>query len=195
FYRANQLYFLTAPSLPDGTSIHDQVLVQGRLRVMEAGGREVPCARSESGDVVRCKSSLSSAAMQVTRLRVDKAFSRCIDLSLPPPGAQVELTLEAPLAPRVSGLRLGVPDGQRTTAGIGVEIIVDGEAVATTRLAEGRKGSRWLQFRSPMESLVVRAHRQAPESAPQVCLLFGDEEWRSVDAPEELSEAGLERRY
>lgn len=195
FYRANQVYFLTAPSLPESGTLHERILAESRIAVVDAAGTATPCSQDDEGQSWSCAGMGEAPAVLSHLRKVDNKNSRCLEVRIPPPPFAVELTLESPAKNLISGARVGIPDTARKDGRVAIEISVDGAVEGTAISKTRRNKMTWLQLKTAERQLKVRVSRSTEDGPKEACLLFSDEAWRVVNKPKgELDGAVLHKR-
>src|SRR5690606_37618124 len=123
FYRANQVYFLTAPTLAE-EEVHHRLLKDAEVAVLSEDGTHERCRRDEL--TFTCPGQGDDVTVRLKSRRVDGRVSECVDVRLPSPQQQIELVLKGETLALLSGARVGVPDKERKKKAAGeVRIAVE----------------------------------------------------------------------
>lgn len=193
FYRANQVYFLTAPSLPE-EDVHSRLLKDAEVALLSDDGRRTLCSRD--GLAFSCPGLDGDVTVRLQSRRVDKRTSECVDVRLPGTNQQIELLLRGDALALVSGTRVGLPDSERKRGEgeVRFSVEVDDDRAEVARV-QGRAKLRWLQLRTPRERLRVTVERSSDDGPSVACLIFSDVAWRSVKKPVALDDDVLEGRH
>jgi hypothetical protein len=178
FYRANQAYFLKMPAIADERETHERVVQSARVTLEDPAEACVL-----EGDAWRC-ASLTQAALQQQRRRVDHRNSRCLEIALPPPGQSLRVRIEGDVLPFLSGVRVGVADRDKkgATGAATLRVFVDDEAAGEAKL-KGHLKMTWIQLRRPDRSLDLLLSRH-PNGPQRLCVLLSDSAWRAIERPE-----------